>query len=281
MENERNFQPQYTECPIENPLSIRSLFTFSRQKLDKDYIFKGEVHDFTEVVCITDGKVGITANKNVYVLSAGQMIVHPPQEFHAIWSTEGTSPEAIIFSFKADALPALPRQIFSLKTEELAKIRSIQREAESAFHIGAHSLRLRSNQSVRAAIIAKKLELFLIRAFSSDIQPQPEYTGRSAENYIKILSVMEENLGETLTTKELAALCNMSVPAMEKAVFRYLGCGAISYFNTMKIQKAKEMLSAGETVKETALALGFANQNYFSSRFKSAVGVPPSHWRKD
>lgn len=281
MENERILQAKYTECPIPPPLSMRSLYTFSRQKLHRDYVFKGEAHDFTEVVCVTDGKVGITADKNVYVLSAGQMIVHPAQEYHAIWSTEGTSPEVIIFSFKADEFPLLPRRIFALKPEEISKIRALQREAETAFHIGMHSISLRQGQAVRASIVVKKLELFLMRAFSSEMDEQPEYTGKSAENYVKILSVMQENIGENLTTKQLASLCNMSVPSMEKTVFRYLGCGAIAYFNTMKIQKAKELLSAGETVKETAFALGFSNQNYFSSRFKTVVGVPPSHWRKE
>jgi AraC-like DNA-binding protein len=281
MENEKNLQFGYAECPLPRPFSIRSLYTFSRQKLHEDYVFKGEAHDFTEVVCITNGKVGITADKNVYVLSSGQMIVHPAQEFHAIWSTEGTSPEAIIFSFKADHFPILARRIFSLKSEEIAKIRSIQLEAESAFHIGAHSIQLKHGQQARAAIVAKKLELFLMRAFLSETNDQPEYTGKSAENYVKILSVMEENIGENLTTKELASLCNMSVPTIEKAVFRYLGCGIISHFNTMKIQKAKELLLSGISVKETAFSLGFSNQNYFSSRFKSVVGVPPSSFRKE
>lgn len=281
MENERIIQPYYEECPLSPPFSIRSLFTFSRQKLTADYVFKGEAHNFTEVVCVTDGKVGITADKNVYVLSAGQLIVHPAQEFHAIWSTEGTSPEVIIFSFKADSFPNLPRRIFSLTSEEIAKIRALQREAETAFHIGMHSIRLKIGQEPKAAIVAKKLELFLMRTFLSEIDEQPEYTGKSAENYVKILSVMEENIGENLTTKELASLCNMSVPSIEKAIYRYLGCGVISYFNTMKIQKAKEMLLSGKSVKETAFALGFSNQNYFSSRFKSVVGIPPSIWRKE
>lgn len=281
MENERFLQSEYKECPLPTPFSIRSLYTFSRQKLHADYVFKGEAHDFTEVVCVTDGKVGITADKNVYVLSSGQMIVHPAQEFHAIWSTEGTSPEAIIFSFKADAFPALSRRLFTLKADELAKIRSIQREAETAFHIGAHSISLKNGQEHRASIVVKKLELFLMRAFASETEEQANYTGKSAENYVKILSVLEENIGENLTTSELAVLCNMSVPAMEKTVFRYLGCGAISYFNTMKIQRAKEMLASGKTVKETAFELGFSNQNYFSSKFKSLVGVSPSQWQKE
>ena len=49
----------YRECPVKNTLRLASLFTFSRRKFPGNYSFKGESHDFTEVVCVTDGKVGI------------------------------------------------------------------------------------------------------------------------------------------------------------------------------------------------------------------------------
>ena len=64
----------YRECPVRNALAIDSLYTFSRRRFPEGYSFKGETHDFAEVVCVTAGKAGITAGKNVYVLSAGQMI---------------------------------------------------------------------------------------------------------------------------------------------------------------------------------------------------------------
>lgn len=105
--------PAYRECPVKNVLALESLFTFSKRKFPDNYAFKGESHDFTEVVCVTDGKVGITAEKNVYILSAGQMIIHLPGEFHAIWSDCGTEPEIVIFSFRSSAFPEISRRVFA------------------------------------------------------------------------------------------------------------------------------------------------------------------------
>ena len=281
MEEQKRLPAYYKECHIPPTFSINSLFTFSKQSFSKDFVSKGEAHNFMEVVCVLEGKVGITADKNVYMLSKGQMIIHPPQEFHAIWSTDGTTPEAIFFSFRANGFPNLSKRIFALKIEDIAYIRALQSEASSAFNIKIHSISMKEGQEKRASIIAKKLEIFLLKAFSSEMSEKPEYIGKSAENYVKILSVMQDNLEKPLSTKELAVLCNMSVPSMEKTIFRYLGCGVIACFNAMKIQSAKDMLSLGKSVKETALSLGFSNQNYFSSKFKSAVGVSPSHWQKE
>ena len=72
----------YGECPIQETVRVSSLFTFFRKTYSLDFTFQGESHDFYEVVCVLDGKAGITAGKNVYTLSAGQMILHPPAEFH-------------------------------------------------------------------------------------------------------------------------------------------------------------------------------------------------------
>lgn len=91
---------------------------------------------------------------------------------------------------------------------------------------------------------------------------------------------MESRLGAALTAGELARLCSMSVPALEKTVFRYSGCGAMAYYNGLRMQKAVELLSAGASVKETALSLGFSNQNYFSATFKKWSGRAPSRIKK-
>ena len=98
----------YIKCSIDDILSIDGLYTFSKQKFKEDYFFRGESHNFIEVVCVLDGRVGVTAGKNVYMLGGGQMTVHAPSEFHAIWSAEGSSPESVIFTFSATAFPAEP-----------------------------------------------------------------------------------------------------------------------------------------------------------------------------
>ena len=127
----------------------------------------------------------------------------------------------------------------------------------------------------------KKLEIFLLNVLFKESEAPQKPAGRGADNYLKILSVMEENLEKPLTGKELARLCIMSVPTIEKTVYRYLGCGAFAHFNALKIQRAKKLLQEGNSVKETALMLGFSNQNYFSARFKQLTGVSPSTWKRE
>ena len=270
----------YQECKIQNQLSLQSLFTFSRRKFEKDYLFKGERHDFTEIVCVIDGKAGITADNNVHILSAGQLIVHEPNEFHKIWS-DGEEVETVIFSFRATNFPSLQSKVFILSPEQISEIKNIFHSAEKCLVLSGNDVKeIKPEMQLHASLLIKRLELFLLSVFTSNKVTNAKYLSRSAENYTRILSVMQSNLYDALTATEIAKKCNMSVPAIEKTMIKFTGKSAIAYYNDMKMKRAIELLNDGASVKEAALTLGFSNQNYFSARFKKWSGENPSAFKR-
>ena len=265
----------YGECPVKETVRLSSLFTFFRKTYSLDFTFQGESHDFYEVVCVLDGKAGITAGKNVYTLSAGQMILYPPAEFHAIWSDYGSSPEILIFSFRAEKFPEIQDRIYALTPEQIEEIKSVYSAAERAFVL--EDINVREVQSApEAEKIVRRLEIFLLSVLDRGNGRAEQAHSRRGENYYHIVSVMERNLEKVMTADELAKQCGMSVPALEKTVKKYTGHGAMKYYNELKMRKATELLKDGKSVKEVALSLGFSDQNYFSLRYKKWAGVPPS-----
>ena len=269
----------YGECPVKETVRIVSLFTFFRKTFTLGYTFQGESHDFYEVVCVLDGKAGITAGKNVYTLSAGQMILHPPAQFHAIWSDYGSSPEILIFSFRAEKFPEENDRIDTLTPEQTEEIKAIYSAAERAFvleDINVNGVR----SETEAEAVVKRLEIFLLSVLGAGGAHAEKAYSRSGDNYYHVVSVMEKNLGKGLTAETLAKKCGMSAPALEKTVKKYTGRGAMNYFSELKMRRATELLKDGKSVKEVALTLGFSDQNYFSLRYKKWAGVPPSSVRK-
>ena len=275
MENAQ--EKKFKECPIPDVLRIESLFTFFRERFSRDYVFPGEYHDFTEAVCVTDGCVGVTADKTVYTLPAGRLIVHGANEFHKIWSVDG-EPEAVVFSFAASAFPHGVSGVYTLTADDMTVLNGLCRDAERIFdRNGIIVERIKSGQESEASVFVKRLETFLIGVLTRAATEASVYKNRSAENYFRIVSVMENNIGSKLCAAELARLCAMSVPALEKTVKKFAGTGAAEHFTNMKIRRATELLREGKSVKHTALALGFNDQNYFSAVFKKRTGVAPTH----
>ncbi len=282
---------------INDPIAINEFFTVSRQKFEGGYFFGGESHSFYEVVCVLGGRVGITAEKKVYLLTEGQMTVHRPGEFHAIWEDGESKPELIIFSFSASPFPKIKGSVYALSPELICEIKNIYKASGdifrlkgenlyygdsgySVFHNGLYIDGVVDGRQGDAVRFFKRLEIFLSSALETAVDENTEYIGAGSENYARILSVMGENIDKNLSLGEIARLAGMSVPTLEKTVFRYLHCGTISYYNILRMERARTLLINGSSVKEVALILGYSNQNYFSACFKKRYGVSPSALKK-
>lgn len=282
-----------TGYKVDNTLSIRELYTISKQKFGGGYFFGGESHSFYEVVCVLKGKVGITAGKNVYVLEAGQMTLHAPHEFHAIWEEGQSAPEVIVFTFSASVFPKVKSEAYLLTPRLLKEIKDIYRAShdifimkgnacyygasgKTVFHNGMFISGVEDGMELQAECFVKRIELFLSYALKSVLDEKREYTAVGSESYTRILAIMEENIYNNLSVGEIAALAGVSVPTLEKTVYRYMHCGAIAYYNVLRMERAHSLIRHGSTVKEASDKLGFSNQNYFSACFKKRYGLSPS-----
>ena len=87
--------------PIERIAAIDGFYTAFRRQIDGDFVFRGETHDFYEIVFLLKGTVGVTAGANSFVLEAPSAILHPPMEFHSLRGIGGKNATMIIFAFAA------------------------------------------------------------------------------------------------------------------------------------------------------------------------------------
>lgn len=266
----------YKEFTVDNKLEITSLYTMFRHKYGEKYAFAGEVHDFAELVCVTEGKVGVTADDTAFSLSAGQMIIHTPNEFHRIWAV-GEKFEIIIISFKAVNLSGFGG-VYSLNPQKLAELISIYEDATKIFDYCADKyeiVKLKGSET-EASMLIKRLEFFLLSALDSKGK---YFTANGAENYTRIMSAMEKLLTSQAGIKDIADECKVSVSTVEKTMRLYTGRGAMTHFNHLKMNRACELLHSGNSVKQTAYTLGYNDPNYFSSVFKKIIGCPPSKYK--
>ncbi len=284
----------YVGCKINNTITVNELITMSKQQFSDGYFFKGESHNFYEVVCVLEGNVGITAGKNVFVLGAAQLAVHRPLEFHAIWEHGNSHPKCIIFSFSASLFPSIGPYIYNISDELIREIEDIYRQSNEIFLIapsdapsaentgktefdnGVAVTEIKSGMQNAACRFCKRLEIFLSEALDTHSDTEASQETPASENYARILEIMEERVDENITVSELARLCGMSVPLVEKTMYRYLRCGAMSYYNNLRMAKAHQLLLSGKSVKSVALTLNFSTQNYFSTSFKKHFGYSPS-----
>lgn len=259
-----------TDVPIPRCPDITS-FHFSLDRIfGSNYDFAGEMHPFYEIVYVLSGFVGITAGEKVYILGAGQCLMHPQNEFHRIRSERGTEPHVLNLSFHADNMPPPAEgRIFEPDDALRDEFIEISLEVRDGLHNADPDLL--AAQRIR-------LERWLLHAFRDGRESGvAESTG--ALRYAEIVRLMEEHIAEDLQAGEIARLAHMSLSKLKKIFTNYAGMGVSRYFTEMKMRRAAELLRAGARVGEAAAALGYNDQNYFSTVFHRVMGVPPGKYK--
>lgn len=106
-------------------------------------------------------------------------------------------------------------------------------------------------------------------------EPQPDISPQ-----IQLaLRHIDENICAMLPLEELSEISGLSLSGFKQKFRRETGISPREYINIKKIKKAKELLSSGMSVTDTAFALDFSSSSYFSVLFKQMEDISPSEYR--
>ncbi len=268
--SEHHLLSPLSDCNVARCPDIIAFHVSLNRVFESDHNFAGERHPFYELVYVIDGTVGVTANDEVYTLNKGQFLLHPPDEFHRIWSEEGGTPHVVNLSFHAAAMPICPSRVIQLRESEETALLSIC----DAVQIGLRS-------SDKSVLNEQRLclELWLLHVMKNSGEVAQKSSSPTALQYAEIVNVLRTHLKETLSAAEIAQLCNISLSSLKKIFTRYAGMGVSRYFTEMKMRYAAEQLREGKRVGEIATELGYYDQNYFSTAFRRLMGVSPGSFR--
>ena len=265
----------YDSVDIGPGVRIQRLYTAFTEEIGSDYFFAGERHNFWELMFLLEGKVGITAGEDARVMEAGQGVLHSPMEFHRVWYA-GVPAKILVFSFHGEGLPEDAAGRFHM--EDSRPLETLLEKTLQGFRMEGIFLKgvIRELDALR---IVKEWELFLLELLAQKGPVPKQPRTRPEKNYETIVRVLENNVSQNLTIQEIARLCSMSPVSVKQTFSRYAGLGLMNYYNRLKIQAAAVMLREGASVQETAAALGFSSQNYFSTVFKRIQGLSPTAYK--
>ena len=285
----------YVKTHLKREIVINSIITIHYFEYIKDFVFHGEAHDFWEFAYVDKGSVRIQAGEEQYLLHAGDIIFHEPNEFHAIESVGNTPPNLVAVSFvtHSSAMQAFRQKRCTLSMEErtlVSKLISIAREtlATPMNLPSIEQVKIRSNAPFGSEqLILLYLELFLITVARNHSSPNssaqhpvprisPERAVNKSERMDKIIEYMEFHICEQLKITDICEAHSLSRSALQSLFHKEKGCGVIEYFNNMKIERAKDIIRDGTmNFTEIAYFLSYSSLQYFSKQFKKATGMSP------
>ena len=143
------------------------------------------------------------------------------------------------------------------------------------------------NVSLGEATLLKDLSAEEHQAFTSELEKVGfeliETKNKRVVNHIK--SVLIEEVSNSTDQKKLSEILSTKLHYDYSYITNLFtaeeGQSIQSYFNKLKIEKAKELLEYDElSIAEIAYELGFSTAAYLSTSFKKQTGITPSEYKK-
>lgn len=129
----------------------------------------------------------------------------------------------------------------------------------------------------------KKKRGVIIQVNKTDLSESEESDTLSEDELFRkqLISLIEQNISDTdLDVDKLASLLAMSRSALYQRMRQTIGVGVKEYINSVRIQKAKELLETTNLpIIEISEKVGFSQQRYFSTVFKNINGFTPTEYR--
>lgn len=97
----------------------------------------------------------------------------------------------------------------------------------------------------------------------------------------KAMNLARQNLGQAISTGEIAQLVNMSSSYFSQCFKQYTGQSFADYVRVTRMEQAKSLLrNTSRTIQWIAEQCGYHDEKYFSRLFREQVGVLPSEYRQ-
>lgn len=295
-------QKQFVVQTMRHCLRIDRVVSAFYSDLGKDFVSRGETHDFWELVYVDRGYLHVETGTRTYPQAQGQITFHPPMEYHRHIANQAHNTSLCIIAFHSDApvLSCLSRRVMTLGEMQRQALSQTLRYATDIFSSivdARDALYLVKKQEVWPAqeqLFVNTLESFLllcvldVNAKIGGVEPvsasglasaltrsRVEELGQRAVDYLAA------HLFETLRIPQMCTALGCSKTTLSSTFHAYTGSSIIQYFNRLKIEEAKNMIRFEDlSLTQIAACLNFCNLNYFSTAFKRYTGMYPREYAK-
>lgn len=278
MQDTKILKYTYDPCVLRKTMEITALHTAFTHSMEPEYSSQSESHNFWEILLVLEGQVSVVTGESVILLSKNNMLIHPPLEFHRHFNSTQEKNRYAVLSFSAERMPELQKGTYTLAPQQVAEFRAIIQLIREQYRMDKICV-LGKKNNARSSVdqeVKARLELFLSTTLYSQVLPY----NNADRDYQRIVGYLGDNIHRNLTIPMIARELEMSVSNLKRIFSLYAGIGIMKYFSQLKFQKAIQLLEQGHSVLEVSDMLAYTSQSVFSTAFKTAMGVPPSKYRK-
>lgn len=244
-------------------------------------------HSATEICLPLVGGCYVTTQKEQFFVRAGEVLIVPPGEPHALRMERGSERYLIIFEMNGaftmkefSALRSMTlRTIYLSKDEEATEpVRQVLMDLVAAYE-SYSTLRNMHCYARLLDVYALLGEKYLPTIASrEELNAINRISGEDAFN--RALDYVNKNYAEDITLDSLADYAGFSRYTLSRMFSKHTGNTFTQYLNARRVSMATELLSQSDLpITQVALRVGFGSIATFNRVFRSLRGCTPSQFR--
>ncbi|HET8841375.1 MAG TPA: AraC family transcriptional regulator [Ktedonobacteraceae bacterium] len=239
------------------------------------HAFAPHIHEGYAVGIIEQGAEQFRYRRKLYVAPAGSVVIINPGEMHTGssaaengWTYRMLYPSIELLQRAAIELAGKPQDVpfFAEPVVEDAEVMTEILLTHRAMEEGTPTLE-------RESRFLWAMTRLIVR--HADASPQLRPLTKEHTAIQRARSYLDECYAENISLQELARAANLSPFYFLRAFKNQMNLPPHAYQIQVRISRARQLLLAGTSCVDTALAVGFADQSHFTKHFKRIVGVPP------
>ena len=231
-------------------------------------------HHHYEIYVLLEGLKIYDIGTEHVTLRGPSMLLVAPETLHRARSVDHSPQRIALITFSPDFLKRLqPSAGFALLDTPFSYLHLPLVDADiiAPFRdVTDETLQLCRLYDLFCTLTARRGEL----AFGNPAEGQ-------AEKLTEIVKYICAHLDEKLSLAALAARFGYSYSYLSELLSQHLGMSFSEYLAHLRLNRAKEMLRRGTSVRETAAACGFDTPNYFGDFFRRRTGMSPSEFAEN
>ncbi len=290
--NNSNVNSEYDKHQISNIISIHKIVTLNYFEFENDFQYKGEKHNFWELVYVDKGKLTVETETDNITLSQGECIFHRPNEFHRHKANGVVAPNYFVICFVCNSayMNIFRKKHFKLSENHRRFISNIITEAQQVFDLQMNKtddqkLRLSQSELIGGQqMIRTYLEQLLILLLRKEYGTANKLLQNPSDTEGGIAAIMKRKLDmyvySRISVDEFCKEMQYSKSHLSKIFLKEYGCTIHDYIINKKIKEARSLIREN-TYNFTQISdmLCFSNPLYFSRVFKKITGMSPSEYK--
>lgn len=286
---------EYFRNTLPTVFKISAIYTIHYFRYGKNFCFPMESHPFWEMVFIDGGRALVKNGDREIIMGQSEVIFHAPDVAHTIL-TEDDFSNSVIVSFEASGrlMSFFENRTFTLDESQKKMLKDIVTTAKETFDgrlddpNQTKMVKKKYTPFGAGQIIKNTLELLLIsiiraneRAENAEISDNSSVSIHADKIVDNIIGILKSRLSGSVTLDEIAEQLFFSKTYIKSVFKKNTGTTIIKYFNGLKIDEAKRLISTKKyTVTEITKLLGFSSVHYFSRLFKQLTDMTPSEYAR-